>query len=126
MQEDKYPGFRLDDQGILLFLSRLCVPEDSELRKQILTEAHGTPYALHPRSTKMYQDLKQNFWWNGMKKDVAKYVQSCLTSQQVKVDHQRPSGELQPIQIPEWKQDDITMDFIMCLPKTSMDTMRSW
>ena len=58
LQEGKYPSFHLDDQGILLFGSRLCVPDDSELRKQILTEAHGTPYVLHTRSTKMYQDLK--------------------------------------------------------------------
>ena len=74
MQEDKYPGFCLNVQGILLFGSRLCVLDDSELRRQILTEAHRTPYALHPGSTKIYQDLKKNFWWNGMKKDIAKFV----------------------------------------------------
>ena len=74
MQEDKYPGFRLDDHGILFFGSRSYVPDDSELRRQILIEAHRTPYALHLGSTKTYQDLKQNFWWNGMKKNAAKFV----------------------------------------------------
>ena len=66
MQEDKYLGFRLDDQVILFFGSRLSVSDDSELRRQILTEVHGAPYTLHPGSTKMYQDLKQKFWWNGI------------------------------------------------------------
>ena len=84
-----------------------------------MTEAHNTPYALHPGATKMYHNLRSNFWWSGMKRDVVKYVQSCLTCQQVKAEHQRPGGELQPIQIPEWKWDDISMDFIVGLPRTS-------
>ena len=87
MQEDKYPSFHLDDQGIQRFGSRLCVHNDSDLRRQILIEARGTPYTLHPGSTKMHHDLKQNFWWNGMKKDVAKFVYSYLTCQQVKVEN---------------------------------------
>ena len=82
-----------------------------------MIEAHMTPYVLHPGSTKMYQDLKQNFWWNSMMKDIARCVQSCLMCQQVKVEHQRPDGELLLIEILELKWDDITIDFIMGLPK---------
>ena len=74
----------------------------------------------------MYQDLEQNFWWNGMKKDIAKYVQSYLTCQQVKVEHQRPDGELQLIQIPKQKWDNLTIYFIMSLPKTTNEYDAIW
>ncbi|KAK6153615.1 hypothetical protein DH2020_013254 [Rehmannia glutinosa] len=67
----------------------------------------------------MYRDLKQNFWWHGMKKDIANYVNKCLTCQQVKVEHQKPAGQLQLIHIPEWKWEEIAMDFIVGMPKTT-------
>ena len=66
----------------------------------------------------MYQGLKEHFWWNGMKKDVADYVSKCLTCQKVKAEHRHPAGELQPIELPEWKWDQITMDFVVGLPRT--------
>ncbi|GKB07164.1 retrotransposon protein, putative, ty3-gypsy subclass [Tanacetum coccineum] len=72
---------------------------------------HSSPFSIHPGSTKMYKDLKQNFWWNGMKHDVARFVAKCLTCQQVKIEHQRASGLLQPLDIPTWKWDQISMDF---------------
>ncbi|KAL5862016.1 hypothetical protein ACOSQ4_003312 [Xanthoceras sorbifolium] len=84
----------------------------------ILTEAHSSSYAMHPGSTKMYRDLKIQYWWSGMKKDVIEFVNKCLTCQQVKAEHQVPSGLLQPIAIPEWKWDRITMDFVTGLPLT--------
>ena len=97
MQEGKHQDFRVDDQEVLYLGTRHCVPNDIELRKQLMTEAHNTPYALRPGATKMYHNLRSNFWWSGMKRDVAKYVQSCLTCQQVKAEYQRPRGELQLI-----------------------------
>ncbi|GJW95589.1 putative reverse transcriptase domain-containing protein [Tanacetum coccineum] len=69
-------------------------------------------------STKMYRDLKQYFWWNGMKQDVATFVSKCMTCQQVKIEHQRASGLLQPLEIPVWKWDEISMDFVTGLPTT--------
>ena len=66
-------------------------------------EAHATPYSVHPGTTKMYKDMKKAFWWSGMKKDVANYVAKCLVCQKIKVEHQRPAGVLQPIEIPKWK-----------------------
>ena len=66
----------------------------------------------------MYQGLKEHFWWNGMKKDVAEYVSKCLTCQKVKAEHRHPAGELQPIKLPEWKWDQIAMDFVVGLPRT--------
>ena len=117
--EGKCEGFNVADDGVLKFKGRLCVPKNDELRRRILEEAHKTPYTLHPGSTKMYLDLKGSFWWFGMKRDVADYVKQCLTCQQVKGEHQRPGGLLQSIQIPEWKWEDIAMDFIVGLPRTS-------
>ena len=66
----------------------------------------------------MYQDLKQHFWWRSMKKDIAEYVSKCLVCQQVKAPRQKNAGLLQPLSIPEWKWENIAMDFIVGLPKT--------
>ncbi|GKB97641.1 putative reverse transcriptase domain-containing protein [Tanacetum coccineum] len=104
--------FRVDDHGVIWYGNRLCVPDDSSLREAVLTEEHSSPFSIHPGSTKMYRDLKQNFWWNGMKHDVARFVAKCLTCQQVKIEHQRAGGFLQPLDIPTWKWDQISMDFV--------------
>ena len=71
---------------------------------------------MHPGSTKMYQDLKTSYWWSGMKRDVSEFVTKCMVCQKVKAEHQVPSGLLQPIKIPEWKWDRITMNFVVGLP----------
>ena len=92
--------------------SRICIPPDQELKEQIMTEAHCTPYTAHPGATKMYQDLWSNFWWDGMKNDIANFVQRCLICQQVKAEHKKPPGLLMPLQIPERKWSHITIDFV--------------
>nr|GEY35288.1 retrotransposon protein, putative, Ty3-gypsy subclass [Tanacetum cinerariifolium] len=84
----------------LCIRDRLCVPSDPTLREALLSEAHSSPFSIHLGSTKMYEDLKQHFWWNGMKQDIATYVGRCLICQQVKIEHQRASGLLQPLDIP--------------------------
>ncbi|KAL5805446.1 hypothetical protein ACOSQ4_028179 [Xanthoceras sorbifolium] len=116
--DGKHPDFSIRTDGIVCFRDRICIPENEELRKMILTEAHSSSYVMHPGSTKMYRDLKMQYWWSGMKKEVIKFVNRCLTCQQVKAEHQVPSGLLQPIAIPEWKWDRITMDFVTGLPLT--------
>ena len=63
------PDFVLSDDGILRFGTRLCVLNDGDLRKELLEEAHCSKFAIHPGGTKMYRDLKQNYWWPGMKRD---------------------------------------------------------
>ena len=73
---------------------RIYVPNDKEIKKQILYEAHNTPYAMHLGTIKMYRDLKKHFWWPRKKRDVVKYMARCLTCQQVKDEHQRPHGLL--------------------------------
>ncbi|GKG35623.1 reverse transcriptase domain-containing protein, partial [Tanacetum coccineum] len=67
----------------------------------------------------MYQDVKKLFWWPNIKADIATYVSKCLTCGRVKAEHQRPSGLLVQPEIPEWKWDNITMDFITKLPRSS-------
>jgi hypothetical protein len=94
-------GFRVDDNGTLWFRKRLCVPTDQAIRQAILHEAHESAYSIHPSSTKMYLDLKEKYWWVGLKRDVAEYVAVCDTCQRVKAEHQRPAGLLQPMKIPE-------------------------
>ena len=88
------------------------------MKNKLLYEAHNIVLTMHLEGTKMYQDLKKYYWWRGIKKDVTEYVSKCLTCQQVKVEHQVPSGLLNPIPIPQWKWDDIVMDFVSGLPLT--------
>ena len=94
----------------------VCVPDDNDLRKAILEEAHSGSFAMHPGSTKMYQDLKMSLWWSGMKRDVSEIEAKCLVCKREKADHQVPSGLLQPIRVPKWKWDRITTDFVVGLP----------
>ncbi|GJS63531.1 putative nucleotidyltransferase, ribonuclease H [Tanacetum coccineum] len=123
---DQQTEFRVDDDGILWQGTKLCVPEDPTLREALMTEAHSSPFSIHPGSTKMYHDLKQHFWWSGMKRDVATFVSKCLTCQQVKIEHQRASGLLQPLEIPVWKWDEISMDFVTGLPRTQRKHDAIW
>ena len=120
MEAGKAPDFAEDEQGTLWFRKRIYVPDVDDLREKILREAHDSPYSIHPGSTKMYQDLKERYQWYGMKRDVAAHVAICDVCQRVKVEHQRPAGLLQPLKIPEWKWEEIGMDFIVGLPVQRM------
>jgi hypothetical protein len=92
--------FMEDEQGTIWFKNRICGPDTDSLRETILKEAHDSVYSIHPGSTKMYQDLKQKYWWYGLKKDVASHVALCDVCQRVKAEHQRPAGLLHPLKIP--------------------------
>ncbi|KAI5316201.1 hypothetical protein L3X38_045377 [Prunus dulcis] len=98
--------------------NRLYVPHDEALKREILEEAHSSAFAMHPGSTKMYHTLREHYWWPFMKKEIAEYVRKCLVCQQVKAERQKPSGLLQPLPVPEWKWEHITMDFVFKLPRT--------
>ncbi|GJT64875.1 putative reverse transcriptase domain-containing protein, partial [Tanacetum coccineum] len=102
----------------LYFMNRIWVPLVGGVRTVIMDEAHKSKYFVHPGADKMYHDLRNMYWWPGMKRDIATYVSKCLTCSKVKAEHQRPSGLLQQPEIPEWKWDKITMDFITKLPKS--------
>ena len=81
---------------------------------------------MHPGSTKMYQDIKKLYWWNNMKREITEYVAKCLTCQQVKADHQKTPGKLKSLEVPEWKWDDIIIDFIEGLSKTQKGNDAIW
>jgi hypothetical protein len=102
------------------------VLKDFELRRKIMDEAHCSRYSIHPGTNKMYQDLKKNFWWTRMKREIARYVSECDTCRRIKADHLRPAGNLQPLSIPEWKWENICMDFIVGLPRTSRGYNSIW
>ena len=118
IEEGEQSNFSIRDDGALVIGYRLCVPATEELKRQILEEAHSSTYAMHPGSTKKYRTLKAYYWWSGMKREVAEYVSKCFICQQVKTERQKPSGLLQPLPIPEWKWECITMDFVFKLPPT--------
>ncbi|TYJ95556.1 ty3-gypsy retrotransposon protein [Cucumis melo var. makuwa] len=110
--------FSISSDDGLTFEGRFCVPEDSAVKTELLTEAHSSPFTMHSESTKMYQDLRSVYWWRNMKREVADFVSRCLVCQQVKAPRQRPAGLLQPLSVPGWKWESLSMDFIMGLPKT--------
>ncbi|GJT43769.1 putative reverse transcriptase domain-containing protein [Tanacetum coccineum] len=91
-----------------------------------MDEAHKSKYFVHPGDDKMYYDLRDRYWWLGMKKDIAVYVSKCLTYLKVKAEHQRPSGLLKQPEIPEWKWEGIAIDFVTKLPRTSSGHDTIW
>jgi len=103
MKEQETKHFRVDEKGVLWFKDGLVVPKDKELRNQILDEAHSSKLSIHPRSSKMYQDLKPRFWWTKMKKEITAYVARCDNCCRVKAIHLKPAGLLQPLSILWWK-----------------------
>ncbi|KAJ9561955.1 hypothetical protein OSB04_007115 [Centaurea solstitialis] len=90
----------IDGRGLLTRYGRMWVPVSCEARQTLLDEAHKSKFSIHPGATKMYRDLRTDYWWPSMKRDVARYVEKCLTCLRVKVEHQRPHGKLQPLEIP--------------------------
>ena len=120
------PEFQIRDDGLIVRGSRKCVPEIGELKREIMEEAHSSAYAMHPGSTKMYHTLREHYWWKGMKKEITDFVSRCLTCQQVKVEHQKPTRKIQPLPISVWKWDKITMDFVTGLPRTRRQHDAIW
>ncbi|GJX57486.1 reverse transcriptase domain-containing protein [Tanacetum coccineum] len=125
-EQENFPSKRLNgleqqmekrDDGSLYFMDRIRVPLVGDVRITIMDEAHKSKYYVHPVADKMYYDLRDRYRWPGMKRDIATYVSKCLTCSKVKAEHQRPSGLLQEPELPEWKWDKITMDFITNLPR---------
>ena len=100
VQEGSNTQFSLREDGKLVYGSRICIPKVEHLKNTLMNEAHNSPYAMHPGSTKMYHNLKSHYWWPGMKKEIAEFMARCLTCQQVKAEHQAPAGKLHSLSIP--------------------------
>nr|GEZ59945.1 reverse transcriptase domain-containing protein [Tanacetum cinerariifolium] len=122
------PKERLEPRadGTLCLNGRSWLPCYGNLRSMIMHESYKSKYSIHPGSEKMYQDMKKLYWWPNMKADIATYVSRCLTCAKVKAEHQRPSGLLVQPAIPVWKWDNITMDFVTKLPKSSQGFDTIW
>nr|GEW43440.1 hypothetical protein [Tanacetum cinerariifolium] len=102
------------------------LPCYGDLQTVIMHEPHKSKYSIHPGSDKMYQDMKELYWWPNIKADIATYVSKCLTCVKVKAEHQKPSGLLVRPKIPKWKWDNITMDFVTKLPQSSRGYDTIW
>ncbi|XP_017613714.1 uncharacterized protein LOC108458831 [Gossypium arboreum] len=86
--------FRIDSDGVLHLRDIICLLNDEDLKLSILREAHSSPHAMHPDGNKMYRDLRELYWWPGLKHGVTDFVARCLTCQQFKAEHQLPSSLL--------------------------------
>jgi hypothetical protein len=126
MKERKAEAYHLDEQGTVWLKEQICVPRDKALLEQIVREAHDSRYSIHPGITKMYKDLKTRYWWKDMRRDIAHYVAYCDTCSRVKIEHQKPAGLLKPLEIPVWKWEDISMDFVVGLPRTPKGNDSVW
>nr|GEX76186.1 putative reverse transcriptase domain-containing protein [Tanacetum cinerariifolium] len=122
------PKERLESRanGTLCLNGRSWLPCYGDLRSVIMHESHKSKYSIHLGFKKMYQDMKKLYWWPNMKADIATYISKCLTCAKVKVEHRRPSRMLVQPAIPVWKWDNITMDFVTKLPKTSQGLDTIW
>ncbi|GKC90270.1 putative reverse transcriptase domain-containing protein [Tanacetum coccineum] len=127
--EDLYGMIKKLEQrtdGTLCLNGRSWIPCRGNLRELIMHESHKSKYSVHPGSDKIYQDLKQLYWWPNMKAKISTYVSKCLTCAKVKAEYQKPSGLLvQPV-TPVWKWENITMDFVTKFPKTSSGQDTIW
>jgi len=112
------PGFVIHADGSVRFHNLMCAPTVEDLKKNILDEGYNTPHSVHPGGNKLYKEMNQTCWWSNMKQEIVDYVAKCLTCQRVKMEHQRPGELLQLLEIPEWKSDSMSMDFVVRLPLT--------
>nr|GFB92391.1 reverse transcriptase domain-containing protein [Tanacetum cinerariifolium] len=112
--------------GTLCLKGRSWLPCYGDLCTVIIHESHKSKYSIHPGSDKMYQYMKKLYWWPNIKAGIATYVSKCLTCVKVKAEHQKLSGLLVQPKIPEWKWDNITMDFVTKLPQSSQGYKTIW
>ncbi|GJV74121.1 putative reverse transcriptase domain-containing protein [Tanacetum coccineum] len=119
-------SFEVRSDGTKCLKGRVWLPLFGGLRGLIMFESHKSKYSIHPGSDKMYHNLRKLYWWPNMKADIATYVSKCLTCAKVKAERQKPSGLLQQPEIPVWKWERITMDFISKLQRTSSGYDSIW
>jgi hypothetical protein len=112
-------SYTLGTDGLLLYKNRVYVPNVQELKLTILKEMHNMAYVGHPGYQNTVAAVKSHYFWPGLKKEIIEYITKCMECQKVKAEHRHPTGLLQPLPIPEWKWDVVTMDFITGLPITS-------
>jgi hypothetical protein len=115
----KEENYTLEADGIPLYKNRVYIPNVHDLKLSILREIHNVTYVGHPGYQKSVAVVKSHYFWSGMKREIVEYITKCMECKKVKFEHRHPAGLLQPIPIPEWKWEVVTMDFITGLPRTS-------
>jgi hypothetical protein len=108
----------IDKNGLLRFKNRLYILDLAELRITVLEEVHKKPYSGHPGYQKMITTHRKLFYWPNMKGKITECLARCQYCQQVKAEHQHPTGLLKPFLVSKWKCETISLDFITHLPKT--------
>ncbi|WZZ77118.1 hypothetical protein YC2023_097690 [Brassica napus] len=124
--QNELTKYQITSDGTIMVRGRVSVPNDKNLKEEIMRTAHKSKFSIHPGATKMYQDLKRYYHWIRMKVDIAEWVTKCATCQLVKAEHQVSSGLLKSLPIPEWKWDHITMDFVTGFPTTRKRNDAVW
>ena len=119
-------AFEQRGDGVLRYQSRLGAPIVDELQQNIMVVAHSYKYPIHLGSTKMYSKLIEVYWWSSMEKGISEFLAKFLNFQQVKVEHQRPDGMDQNIELLKWKWGMINMDLITCLPRSRRQHNSIW
>jgi hypothetical protein len=117
--QQKIEEYKLDNDEIIMYRGIIYVPNSQELKNLILEEMHNVPYVGHLGYQRIIAAVKSQYYWSGMKKEVVDFIVKCLECQKVKVEHRHPARLLQPLPIPEWKWEVVTMDFITKLPRTN-------
>ena len=116
--EKRYEGYKLEEDGLLTYKNRIYILNVAYLRRVVMDEIHQAPYSSHPGYQKTIATTRKQYFWPGMKKDMAKYISRCMKCQQVKVEHQHRAGLLQPFPVTKWKWEVISMDFTTGFPMT--------
>ena len=115
-----------DPRGLKVFKNWLWVPKVGGLRQKILDEAHKSKLSIHPGTSKMYYDVRADYWWPGLKRDIGRYVQEWLVCLQVKEEHQKPYKTPEILNVPVWKMEEFSLDFITKLAKTARQHDNIW
>jgi hypothetical protein len=119
MSQKKFECFELREDGILMYRHRVYVLNDHEFKRMILSDIHKVPYDRHPGNQKTIVTIKKQYFWPGVEKEVVDFIARCLECQKVKVEHRHIASFLQPLPIPKWKWEVVTMGFITKFPRTS-------
>jgi hypothetical protein len=116
--QQKVEDYKLRNDEILLYMIKIYVPNYHELRSTILKEMHNVAYVGHPRYQKKFAAVKSQYYWPGMKREIDEYIAKCLECQKIKAVHSHPTRLVQPLPIPKWKWEVVSMDFITKFTRT--------
>ena len=100
----------MEEDKLITYKNIFYILNVAYLRRVVMDEIHEAPYSGHPGYQKTIATTRKQYFWLGMKKDMAEYISRCMKCQQVKVEHQHPTGLLQPFPVPKWKWEVISMD----------------